>query len=141
MIMAHGKAHCNGSPLFLKRMLGDGYTLSMNKSENCDVPAITKMIKDTIHGTKSKVTKSELIFNMPVSEVGNFPGLFEKLDNAKRDMEVFNISIKVTTMEDVFLKVGEMTDEADNDGSPKTRPVLSAQRLDFCSIRQNLISL
>ena len=29
--MAHGKAHCNGSPLFLKRILGDGYTLSMNK--------------------------------------------------------------------------------------------------------------
>ena len=69
---------------------------------------------------------------MPVSEVGNFPGLFEKLDNAKRDMEVFNISIKVTTMEDVFLKVGEMTDDVENDGSPKTRPVLSAQRLDFC---------
>ena len=31
VIMAHGKAHCNGSPLFLKRILGDGYTLSMNK--------------------------------------------------------------------------------------------------------------
>merc|ERR1712242_71319 len=123
--MAHGKAHCNGSPLFLKRILGDGYTLSMNKSEGCDVPAITKMIKDTIHGTTSKVTKSELIFNMPVSEVGNFPGLFEKLDNAKRDMEIFNISIKVTTMEDVFLKVGEMTEQIDSDNSP--RPVLRTQ--------------
>ena len=31
VIMAHGKARCNGSPMFLKRLLGDGYTLSMIK--------------------------------------------------------------------------------------------------------------
>ena len=31
VIMAHGKAQCNGSPMFLKRLLGDGYTLSMIK--------------------------------------------------------------------------------------------------------------
>ena len=41
--MAHGKAHCNGSPLFLKRILGDGYTLSMNKGSkrmSCERSAI-----------------------------------------------------------------------------------------------------
>ena len=130
--MAHGKAHCNGSPLFLKRVLGDGYTLSMTKGQGCDVQAISKMIKDTIHGATLKVTKNELIFNMPVSEVGNFPALFEKLDNAKKNMCVFNVSIKVATMEDVFLKVGKMTEEADeNDNGNKTRPLLRSQRYTY----------
>ena len=131
VIMAHGKAHCNGSPLFLKRILGDGYTLSMNKGQSCDVQAMSKLVKETIHNAKLKVTKSELVFNMPVNEVGNFPGLFEKLDNAKKDLDVFNISIKVTTMEDVFLKVGKMTEEADGgseENASNGRPLLRTQR-------------
>ena len=86
----------------------------MTKGPDCDVQAVTKLIKENIHGVSVKVTKNELIFNMPVNEVGNFPTLFEALDSNKQEMDIFNISIKVATMEDVFLKVGAM-DEEEND--------------------------
>ena len=105
--------------------------LIQNKGQSCDVQAMSKLVKETIHNAKLKVTKSELVFNMPVNEVGNFPGLFEKLDNAKKDLDVFNISIKVTTMEDVFLKVGKMTEEAAGGSEENTsngRPLLRTQR-------------
>lgn len=121
VIMAEGKAKCNGSPLFLKRILGDGYTLSMNKGENCDVQEISKLVKTAIHGANLKVTKNDLIFNLPVSEVGNFANLFERFDNAKKDLDVFNLSIKVATMEDVFLKVGDMTSEEKIQENPLQR--------------------
>ena len=104
---------------------------SQNKGQSCDVQAMSKLVKETIHNAKLKVTKTELVFNMPVNEVGNFPGLFEKLDNAKKDLDVFNISIKVTTMEDVFLKVGKMTEEADGgseENASNGRPLLRTQR-------------
>ena len=108
VIMAHGKAQCNGSPLYLKRLLGDGYTLSMTKDESCDTQAASALVKNAIHGANLKVTKNELIFNLPVSEIANFPDLFEKLDQAKHSLHVYNIGIKVTTMEDVFLKVANL---------------------------------
>ena len=110
-------------------------SLTQNKGQSCDVQAMSKLVKETIHNAKLKVTKTELVFNMPVNEVGNFPGLFEKLDNAKKDLDVFNISIKVTTMEDVFLKVGKMTEEADGGSSEENalngRPLLRTQRYIF----------
>ena len=114
-------------------------SLIQNKGQSCDVQAMSKLVKETIHNVKLKVTKSELVFNMPVNEVGNFPGLFEKLDNAKKDLDVFNISIKVTTMEDVFLKVGKMTEEADGgseENASNGRPLLRTQRYaQYCIIK------
>ena len=90
--------------MFLKRLLGDGYTLSMIKGEKCDVSAISSMVKSTIDGARLRVTKNELIFSLPVNEAANFPRLFEKLDSALHEFDVSNIGIKVATMEDVFLK-------------------------------------
>ena len=104
VIMSHGKAKCNGSPLFLKRLLGDGYTLSMIKGPNCDVSNVSKLVKGAIEGVAFKVTKNELIFNLPISEAVNFPQLLDKLDNKLHELDVANIGIKVATMEDVFLK-------------------------------------
>ena len=62
------------------------------------------MVKETIQGSSLKITKNELIFNLPVNEVANFPDLFDKLDSALNELDVSNIGIKVATMEDVFLK-------------------------------------
>ena len=90
--------------MFLKRILGDGYTLSMIKGPNCDVENVSTMVKETIQGSSLKITKNELIFNLPVNEVANFPNLFDKLDSALAELDVSNIGIKVATMEDVFLK-------------------------------------
>ena len=49
--------------MFLKRLLGDGYTLSMLKGEKCDTSAVSTMVKSTVDGATLKITKNELIFN------------------------------------------------------------------------------
>ena len=76
----------------------------MIKGPNCDVDNVSTMVKETIQGSSLKITKNELIFNLPVNEVANFPDLFDKLDSALNELDVSNIGIKVATMEDVFLK-------------------------------------
>ena len=76
----------------------------MIKGPNCDVENVSTMVKETIQGSSLKITKNELIFNLPVNEVANFPDLFDKLDSALAELDVSNIGIKVATMEDVFLK-------------------------------------
>ena len=90
--------------MFLKRLLGDGYTLSMLKGEKCDPSAVSNMVKSTVDGATLKITKNELIFNLPINEIAKFPLLFEKLDFSLHELCVSNIGIKVATMEDVFLK-------------------------------------
>jgi ATP-binding cassette subfamily A (ABC1) protein 3 len=104
VIMGHGKVLCNGSPLYLKRLLGEGYTLTMTRGPNCDSKGASALIKGVIKGAALRVTKTELIFSMPGTEMEKFPELFEALDEAKAGLDVFNIGLKATTMEDVFLK-------------------------------------
>ena len=104
VIMSHGSAQCNGSPLFLKQRLGGGYTLSMTKGPACDASAVSDLVKGEVEGASLRVTKSELIFNLPVNQVTKFPDLLAKLDETLEQLDVGNIGLKVATMEDAFLK-------------------------------------
>ena len=104
VIMSHGTSQCNGSPLFLKRVLGDGYTLSMTKGPGCDNSAVSTLVKGEVEDATLRVTKTELIFNLPVSQVTKFPDLLAKLEETLDELHVGNIGLKVATMEDAFLK-------------------------------------
>lgn len=44
-IMAGGKLQCCGTSFFLKKKYGAGYHLIMDKSKNCDVNEITKLLR------------------------------------------------------------------------------------------------
>ncbi len=76
----------------------------MTRGPECDIKAAKALVSKEIPGSSMSRTKNELIFNLPVNQVGKFPELFEELDREKNNLNVFNIGLKVTTMEDVFLK-------------------------------------
>ncbi len=125
VIMAHGQAQCNGSPLFLKRMLGkylmaiadldanpfihglllgDGYSLTMTKGPKCSVTNVAQLVTGVISEATHEETKTTLSFNLPVDKQTIFPELLTQLDGKKHEMDIYDIGLKVTTMEDVFLK-------------------------------------
>lgn len=58
-IMAHGKLQCVGSPYFLKRHYGVGYTLVVVKDKDFDSERCTALINDYIMGTVVKEDRSE----------------------------------------------------------------------------------
>ena len=111
-IMTKGNVQCYGSPLFLKRQFGKGYTLTMTREDNCNVDGTIGLVKRDIEGVSLKSDASgELIFNLPDSAVKNFAMLFENLEKVKKEYGILNFGLSATTMEDVFLRVGKMSEQ------------------------------
>ncbi|XP_063678644.1 phospholipid-transporting ATPase ABCA3-like isoform X4 [Bolinopsis microptera] len=116
-IMASGKLVCSGSSMFLKKKYGVGYHLTLVKKPGCDVPAVEEFIKKHVASAqKISDVGSELVFILPDNQVDNFVPLFKKLEednlDDKADIESFGLSL--TTMEEVFMKVGEEEEDKKN---------------------------
>ena len=133
-IMSKGSLKCCGSPLFLKSKYGDGYSLVITKNklnENEEKPAhleeaagsfvspasviiksatntsktIEDLVKNMIPNAKiSSNINSEISFILPTEETEKFSGLFERLEKEKEHLDILNIGISVTTLEEVFLR-------------------------------------
>ena len=121
-IMSKGSLKCCGSPLYLKSKYGNGYNLVINKKKMTD----NKEHKDSLNFTASSTNSAnkindivkgiipsatlnsdinaEISFILPTEEAGKFPKLFETLENIKEKLDIVNIGVSVTTIEDVFLR-------------------------------------
>ena len=58
---------------------------------------------------------AELSFILPASSTPSFPDLFDKMEATKTELGVLSFGVSITTMEEVFMKVGEGTDETLDD--------------------------
>jgi ATP-binding cassette, subfamily A (ABC1), member 3 len=134
IIMSRGKIHCSGSPIFLKSMYGSGYSLILtrkpydemllplnsnetpqtstsaknNRTSNNtdDVIRITKIINSIIPNSKLKSNiNTELNFVLPIEQTAMFSSLLMTLEENKDKLNIINIGISVTTIEDIFLKI------------------------------------
>ena len=113
--MSRGRLRCCGSPLYLKSKYSSGYNLVLTKLKNInnDDSKLTHeidnraidLVKNTISGAKvNENLNSEISFMLPVGETSKFSELFNKLDEQKEYLNVKNIGISISTLEDVFLK-------------------------------------
>jgi hypothetical protein len=113
--MSRGRLRCCGSPLYLKSKYSSGYNLVLTKlkyinnndsklTHEIDNRAID-LVKNTISGVKlNENLNSEISFILPVGETSKFSELFNKIDEQKEYLNVKNIGISISTLEDVFLK-------------------------------------
>lgn len=60
-IMADGRLQCVGSPYFLKRHYGVGYTLVVVKKQGFDIDACSNILNKYIPGTVVKEDRGKLI--------------------------------------------------------------------------------
>lgn len=114
-IMAEGKLRCSGSSLFLKSRYGVGYHMTLVKESKCITQAIERIVKSYV--PKAEIVTDvgmELSFILPSNEAAKFPDLFDKLENNREVLGISSYGISITTMEEVFIKVGEGTDETLN---------------------------
>eukprot|EP01031_Cornospumella_fuschlensis_P022275 gene22275-27238_t len=115
-IMSHGRLICCGSPLYLKNKYGVGYTLTIVKTITANN---TQQKEQEISGNIDGVVKryvadaetlsdigAELSMRLPFSASGTFVDLFHTLDARKDDLGIAEYGISVTTLEEVFLRVG-----------------------------------
>lgn len=107
-IMSAGKLRTMGSSLFLKGRFGVGYHMNVVKKKTCDVPAVTSSIVH--HVTDAELVSdvgTELTYILPKHEADAFPALFDDLDEHRHDLGFESYSVSVTTLEEVFLRVGD----------------------------------
>ncbi|XP_071813575.1 phospholipid-transporting ATPase ABCA3-like isoform X2 [Apostichopus japonicus] len=107
-IMADGQLQCVGSSLFLKRKYGVGYHMSIAKAPDCPVAEVASLVKRHVPSSVlENNVGAELSFILPQEEVGKFEALFDEMEKKKIELGIDSYGASVTTMEEVFIKVGD----------------------------------
>lgn len=113
-IMAEGEVRCCGSSLFLKNRFGAGYNLTIVKKEGCNDRHVIDFITSRIpSGRILSNVGTELAFQLPMNTSSQFAQLFRDLDSHLEQLQLRTYGISVTTMEEVFIKVAEASDDDD----------------------------
>ncbi|EGD73013.1 ATP-binding cassette [Salpingoeca rosetta] len=123
-IMSEGVVECCGSSTFLKSRYGVGYHMIVVKDKNCKPDTIAALIKQHVPtATLEADIGAEMTFLLPRTCSSAFPQLFHELEQQKQVLGLLSVGVSVTTMEEVFLKVGEraaaatLTNENEDAGS------------------------
>uniref|UniRef100_A0A452VD19 ATP binding cassette subfamily A member 3 n=1 Tax=Ursus maritimus TaxID=29073 RepID=A0A452VD19_URSMA len=110
-IMAKGELQCCGSSLFLKQKYGAGYHMTLVKEPHCDPEAISRLVQHHVpSATLESRAGAELSFILPKESTHRFESLFTKLEKQQKELGIASFGASVTTMEEVFLRVGKLVD-------------------------------
>ena len=111
-IMAEGKVKCCGSSLFLKNRYGVGYNLVIAKKNRNPAPQVDEFIFSRIDDVKKlQEVSSEMNFQLPTSSSGQFKEFFEVFDRNLDALGIRSYGGGITTLEEVFLKIGRGSEE------------------------------
>uniref|UniRef100_A0A8C2KP21 ABC transporter domain-containing protein n=1 Tax=Cyprinus carpio TaxID=7962 RepID=A0A8C2KP21_CYPCA len=134
-IISHGRVCCCGSSLFLKKMYGRGYYLTIARANQDRVMAqraplikevnryasipflgpdlnLSRLVRRHVPEAEFlEVVGQELVYVLPYTGAanGSFASLFKELDLEKSALAVTSYGISDTSLEEIFLKVAEDT--------------------------------
>ncbi|XP_072549037.1 phospholipid-transporting ATPase ABCA3 isoform X1 [Salminus brasiliensis] len=112
-IMAGGELQCCGSPLFLKNKYGAGYHMVIVKDALCNVSEITRLVQMYVpNATLESSAGAELSYILPKESTSRFELLFAELEMNREELGITSYGASVTTMEEVFLRVGKLVDSS-----------------------------
>ena len=130
-IMNNGQIKCCGSSLYLKRLYGVGYTFTISLQSDVNIedekekseikPPIDNIILQNINGAKTiSIAAGEILYRLPFESSNKFSNVFKKLDSDKNNLKIETFGVSVTTLEEVFLKIGNNHDDDDDDDMKNT---------------------
>ncbi len=122
--MCEGRVKCCGCPMFLKKRFGAGYHLRISKGLNFNNVLVEQLLSK--HLPKSHLQSeihSEIIYSLESNGNNNseststalFPNLFDDIERNKEKLGIASCGLTITTMEDVFLRVGHELDDIDDE--------------------------
>ncbi|KAJ8925956.1 hypothetical protein NQ315_009809 [Exocentrus adspersus] len=116
-IMAYGKLLCHGTPMYLKNQYETGYHLSLIVKDDATASernTIGRSIKEHLDTAQLKdCNGNNMVFVLPLEDNSKIAALLSYLEDNKEDLKIENVSVAVTTLEDVFLKV-KMENDTDS---------------------------
>ncbi|KAL4712265.1 hypothetical protein ACJJTC_004027 [Scirpophaga incertulas] len=109
-IMSNGQLQCVGSPFFLKKHYGVGYTLVIVKNAGFDIDACTNLLNKYIPDINIKEDRgTEASFNLKNNYSHVFEEMLNDLEQQIETIKFSNYGLLATTLEDVFMSVGSDT--------------------------------
>jgi ATP-binding cassette subfamily A (ABC1) protein 3 len=93
--------------------------MTVSKKPNANEGALLKLMNTLDHHDLLSNAAGEISFRLPFSQAKNFPALFRQLDERMAEWGMESYGISVTTLEEVFLRVGR--DEEDVEERKKNR--------------------
>jgi ATP-binding cassette subfamily A (ABC1) protein 3 len=116
-IMSLGQMQCVGSTQFLKTTYGAGYKLIFEKDlsptnlfDQDKLAALTQFVTNYIPEAKyfeEDGAENQVLYSLPFETVSKFGKFFTDLESNFVKLGVTNYGVTITSLEDVFLKVGE----------------------------------
>ncbi|XP_058065569.1 phospholipid-transporting ATPase ABCA3-like [Anopheles bellator] len=126
-IMADGELKAAGSSFFLKKRFGVGYRLICVKADGCDSGRVTTLLRQHIANLAVDTDiGTELSYVLDDSHTGVFQPLLQDLENHSDSLGITSYGISLTTLEEVFLRVGSdshtLGKKSPTDGDTEERP-------------------
>ena len=110
--MGDGHMVCCRSSLFLKNKYGIGYSITFTKSspDQSSGPILDTIRKYVPDCEILTDVATDLAIQVSMEHVSKFPALFNELDGSKDKLKYVEYGISITTLEEVFLRVGASID-------------------------------
>ncbi|KAG1683906.1 ATP-binding cassette sub-family A member 3 [Nymphon striatum] len=142
-ILASGELQCCGSSMFLKKKYGAGYHMVLVKESTCNVDTIDKLVTQFVSNAEMESNMgAELSYILPHESSSKFQALFQEIEDNKEALGISGYGASITTMEEVFIKVGEKMDTGESTATHLTsnqsyRSLNSYQHSQFPSSSDN----
>lgn len=111
--MGDGKLRCCGSSLYLKRMFGVGYNMTIEKKDatRFNSAAMKELVKSHVPDCNLLTdVGAEMTFQLPFASASKFQNLFEYMDINEAALGLESYGMSVTTLEEVFIRVAHGTE-------------------------------
>uniref|UniRef100_A0A1I8FY41 ABC transporter domain-containing protein n=1 Tax=Macrostomum lignano TaxID=282301 RepID=A0A1I8FY41_9PLAT len=106
-IINKGRLVCSGSPTFLKRVFGEGYTLTLVKASlECDTDKVLDLVQSKVPDAfLGDCTSSEINVKLPYTSETKLASLFGNLEKRMTDLHIATYGIEDSSLEEIFLSV------------------------------------
>jgi ATP-binding cassette subfamily A (ABC1) protein 3 len=125
-IMVKGRLVCKGSPEYLKNRFGTGYILTLVIEPNHPLPEdktekeaalevirrrLLKVVQKHAHNADLESSFGlQFSIILPIEAKRYFADMFVELESEKENLEISSFGLSFNTLEQVFLKVGEIAE-------------------------------
>eukprot|EP00457_Paulinella_chromatophora_P000142 gb/GEZN01000142.1/.p1 GENE.gb/GEZN01000142.1/~~gb/GEZN01000142.1/.p1 ORF type:complete len:1985 (+),score=306.96 gb/GEZN01000142.1/:58-6012(+) len=112
-IMGKGRLICCGTPLFLKSHYGVGYNMTVNLRSATDATTLklAQLVKHYVpESSVLSDSAGEIVYRLPIRSAPRFADMFDSIDSDRKSLAIDSYGVSVTTLEEVFLRVGAMDD-------------------------------
>lgn len=111
-IMNEGMLKTVGTSFFLKKKFGSGYRLIIVKNSKCDSMKILNILKQYAPDASiDSEEQMEVIYVLSEEYLDKFDKIFKHLEDDTINLGIESFGCSLTTLEEVFLKIGVEKDE------------------------------